>query len=118
MGHQVWVQIQAVLTTIVWSGIGSAIILKVVDIIIGLRVRPEVESEGLDIVEHGERAYQRLIETGRRLRAPASCRMVVHAGPECVSPPVPPPKTDRVPRSAGAPPCRDAADSGERAADG
>ncbi len=57
MGHQVWVQIQAVLTTVVWSGVGSAIILKIVDVIIGLRVRPEVESEGLDIVEHGERAY-------------------------------------------------------------
>ena len=57
MGHQVWVQIQAVLTTIVWSGVGSAILLKIVDVIIGLRVRPEVESEGLDINEHGERAY-------------------------------------------------------------
>lgn len=57
MGHQLWVQIQAVLFTIVWSGVGSLILYKVVDIIIGLRVRPEVESEGLDIVEHGERAY-------------------------------------------------------------
>ncbi len=57
MGHQVWVQIQAVLTTLVWSGVGSLILYKIVDIIVGLRVRPEVESEGLDIVEHGERAY-------------------------------------------------------------
>ncbi|MCX5514036.1 ammonia channel protein [Kaistia algarum] len=57
MGHQVWVQIQAVLFTIVWSGIGSAILYKIVDVIVGLRVRPEVESEGLDIQEHGERAY-------------------------------------------------------------
>ncbi|MCX5477700.1 ammonium transporter [Kaistia geumhonensis] len=57
MGHQVWVQIQAVLTTLVWSGVGSLILYKIVDIIVGLRVRPEIESEGLDIVEHGERAY-------------------------------------------------------------
>ncbi|MBZ9937958.1 ammonium transporter [Mesorhizobium sp. BR1-1-16] len=57
MGHQLWVQVQAVLFTLVWSGVGSLILYKVVDIIIGLRVRPEVESEGLDIVEHGERAY-------------------------------------------------------------
>ncbi len=57
MGHQVWVQIQAVLTTLVWSGVGSLILYKIVDIVVGLRVRPEVESEGLDIVEHGERAY-------------------------------------------------------------
>ncbi|MCX5494723.1 ammonium transporter [Kaistia dalseonensis] len=57
MGHQVWVQIQAVLFTLVWSAVGSAILFKIVDVIIGLRVRPEVESEGLDIVELGERAY-------------------------------------------------------------
>jgi Amt family ammonium transporter len=57
MAHQVWVQVQAVLFTLVWSGVGSAILYKIVDVIIGLRVRPEVENEGLDIVEHGERAY-------------------------------------------------------------
>jgi Amt family ammonium transporter len=45
------------LFTIVWSGIGSAILYKIVDVIVGLRVRPEIESEGLDIQEHGERAY-------------------------------------------------------------
>jgi Amt family ammonium transporter len=57
MGHQLWVQIEGVLFTVVWSGVGSAILYKIVDVIIGLRVRKEVESEGLDIVEHGERAY-------------------------------------------------------------
>ena len=57
MGHQVWIQIEAVLFTLVWSGVGSAILYKIVDVIVGLRVRKEVESEGLDIVEHGERAY-------------------------------------------------------------
>jgi Amt family ammonium transporter len=44
-------------TTLVWSGIGSAILYKVVDVIIGLRATVEVEREGLDLVEHTERAY-------------------------------------------------------------
>ncbi|BCP55767.1 ammonium transporter [Kaistia sp. 32K] len=57
MGHQLWIQAEGVLFTLVWSGVGSAILYKIVDVIVGLRVRPEVESEGLDIVEHGERAY-------------------------------------------------------------
>jgi Amt family ammonium transporter len=50
-------QIKGVLLTIVWSGVGSLIIYKIVDVIIGLRVSPEHEREGLDIAEHGERAY-------------------------------------------------------------
>jgi len=57
MGHQLWIQVEGVLFTLVWSGVGSAILYKIVDVIVGLRVRKEVESEGLDIVEHGERAY-------------------------------------------------------------
>ncbi|MBB5045630.1 Amt family ammonium transporter [Rhodopseudomonas rhenobacensis] len=44
-------------TTLVWSGIGSAILYKVVDVIVGLRATVEVEREGLDVVEHTERAY-------------------------------------------------------------
>jgi Amt family ammonium transporter len=50
-------QSKAVLTTLVWSGVGSAIIYKVVDVIVGLRVPIEAEREGLDISDHGERAY-------------------------------------------------------------
>jgi Amt family ammonium transporter len=46
-----------VLTTLVWSGVGSAIIYKVVDVLVGLRVPAEAEREGLDITAHGERAY-------------------------------------------------------------
>ena len=57
MGHQVWVQIEAVLTTIAWTGIGSIILYKVTDLIIGLRVSPEAEREGLDLSSHGEAAY-------------------------------------------------------------
>ncbi len=54
---QTWVQIQAVLVTIVWCGVGSAILYKVVDLIVGLRPSPEAEREGLDLTSHGEVAY-------------------------------------------------------------
>jgi Amt family ammonium transporter len=57
MGAQVWVQAQAVLTTLVWSGVVAFICYKVVDLTIGLRVKEEEEREGLDTVSHGERAY-------------------------------------------------------------
>jgi Amt family ammonium transporter len=53
MISQTW----GVCTTLVWSGIGSAILYKVVDVIVGLRATVEVEREGLDITEHTERAY-------------------------------------------------------------
>ncbi|HET7154187.1 MAG TPA: ammonia channel protein, partial [Hyphomicrobiaceae bacterium] len=56
-GTQVFAQAKAVLLTLVWSGIGSAIIYKVVDILVGLRVSVEQEREGLDLTDHGERAY-------------------------------------------------------------
>jgi ammonium transporter, Amt family len=42
---------------LVWSGVGSLILYKVVDILVGLRVPVEQEREGLDITDHGERAY-------------------------------------------------------------
>ena len=57
MGQQVLIQLKAVITTLVWSGAGSAILYWVVDMVIGLRVSPEKEREGLDISEHSERAY-------------------------------------------------------------
>lgn len=50
-------QAKAVLFTIVFSGVGSAILYKIVDVIVGLRVPADQEREGLDIAEHGERAY-------------------------------------------------------------
>ncbi|MBA3324914.1 MAG: ammonium transporter [Rhodobacteraceae bacterium] len=57
MGGQVWIQIVAVLITIVWCGVVSFVIYKLVDMIVGLRVAPDNEREGLDLAEHGERAY-------------------------------------------------------------
>jgi Amt family ammonium transporter len=54
---QVWAQCKGVLMTIVWCGIGSAIIYKIVDLAVGLRPTVEQEREGLDLNDHGERAY-------------------------------------------------------------
>ncbi len=57
LGAAFLAQVKAVTLTIVWSGVGSAILFKVVDLVIGLRVAPDQEREGLDLAEHGERAY-------------------------------------------------------------
>ena len=51
---QVWIQFVGTLATIIWSGVVSFVILKVIDAVIGLRVTKEVEVEGLDINLHGE----------------------------------------------------------------
>jgi len=56
---QVWIQCQAVVTTLVWSAVVSFIAYKVVDLLLGLRVSEEEEREGLDISSHGESAYNR-----------------------------------------------------------
>jgi len=57
MGTQVMAQIKGVLVTICWSGIASAVVFFLIKFTIGLRPSAETEEEGLDIVEHGERAY-------------------------------------------------------------
>ena len=59
IGGQVLIQLEAVLTTIVWSGVVSFIAFKLVDMVVGLRVTEEEEREGLDISSHGETAYHR-----------------------------------------------------------
>lgn len=58
MGTQVWLQAQGVITTIIWSGVVSVVAFKLVDMVIGLRVKEEEEREGLDIASHGETAYE------------------------------------------------------------
>jgi ammonium transporter, Amt family len=58
---QVIAQLKGVAVTILWSGIGSAILYKVVDLIVGLRPTVEAEREGLDITSHGETAYHSAI---------------------------------------------------------
>jgi Amt family ammonium transporter len=57
IGAQFWIQLKAVLITVVWSGVVSLIAYKIVDLVIGLRVPEDEEREGLDITSHGETAY-------------------------------------------------------------
>ncbi len=55
---QLWLQVYGVLATVVYCGIVTFVILKVVDLVIGLRVDEQVELEGLDVRLHGERGYE------------------------------------------------------------
>ena len=57
ISSQVIVQLTAVGTTVLWSGVVAFIAYKLVDLVIGLRVPEEEEREGLDITSHGESAY-------------------------------------------------------------
>ena len=54
---QMWIQFVDVAAVFVYCGVGTFIILKVIDMVIGLRVSPEVEREGLDINLHGETVH-------------------------------------------------------------
>ena len=57
IGQQVWIQAKSVLFTLVFSGVLTFVILKIVDAVVGLRVSSEQESVGLDLALHDERAY-------------------------------------------------------------
>jgi Amt family ammonium transporter len=57
IASQVMVQAKGVLVTVVYTAVASYIILKIVDLIVGLRVTEEEETEGLDTAQHGERGY-------------------------------------------------------------
>ena len=57
IGMQVWAQFLSIVVTIVWSGVLSFIILKIVDATIGLRVEEDEERQGLDLSQHNERGY-------------------------------------------------------------
>jgi len=57
IGAQLWIQIQGVLFTVVYTAVLTFIILKIVDAIIGLRVSEEDETVGLDLSQHNERGY-------------------------------------------------------------
>jgi Amt family ammonium transporter len=54
---QLIAQAKAVALTLVWSGVGSAIIFGIVKLMVGTRVSPEEETAGLDLSHHGERGY-------------------------------------------------------------
>ncbi len=59
IAHQLVVQAEGVLITVVWSSVVAFICYKIVDTVMGLRVPEEAEREGLDITSHGEAAYSR-----------------------------------------------------------
>jgi Amt family ammonium transporter len=57
MGRQVLVQLTGVLAVAAWSGVITWIVLKISDAMVGMRVQPEEETEGLDTVLHNETGY-------------------------------------------------------------
>ncbi|WML89599.1 ammonium transporter [Thiothrix lacustris] len=57
MMGQVFTQAKGVLLTVVWSGVVSFVLFKLIDMTMGLRVSEEDERQGLDTASHGERAY-------------------------------------------------------------
>jgi Amt family ammonium transporter len=57
IGGQLWIQIKSVLFTIFYTGTLSFIILKVLDVTMGLRVSEDEEQVGLDLSAHDERGY-------------------------------------------------------------
>lgn len=57
IGGQFWIQLVGLVATTVWSVVLSFVILKIVQAVVGLRVREDEENEGLDLSTHGERGY-------------------------------------------------------------
>jgi Amt family ammonium transporter len=76
--YQVVVQGTAVLAAIVYSGVGTFVILKLVGLVLPLRTSSGEETSGLDITAHGEEAYMNMsstmtaLESGSESRAPQS----------------------------------------------
>ncbi|QQP89352.1 ammonium transporter [Skermanella sp. TT6] len=56
-GAQVVTQLWGIAATIVWSAVASFVLLKVIDVVVGLRVSEDVEREGLDLALHGEAVH-------------------------------------------------------------
>lgn len=56
-GAQFLVQFKSVFITVIWTAVASVIILKIINAVSGLRVDEQVEIEGMDLSEHGERGY-------------------------------------------------------------
>jgi Amt family ammonium transporter len=56
-GRQLWIQLKGVLLTIAFVAVASYLLLKLVDLMLGLRVSEEQETEGLDLASHDERGY-------------------------------------------------------------
>ncbi len=57
IGGQLWIQFVSVIATLAYSAVGSFILLKAVDLVVGLRVTDDEEVTGLDITQHNEKGY-------------------------------------------------------------
>jgi len=57
LANQLWVQAIGVVATVVYTGIVSYVLLKLIALVIPLRVNDEAEQQGLDVVQHGETGY-------------------------------------------------------------
>lgn len=57
IGLQLWIQFKGVIFTVIYTGIITYVILKALDMVMGLRVNEESEQIGLDLSEHNERGY-------------------------------------------------------------
>jgi len=57
-GSQIWAQTLSVIVTIAWSGAVSFVVLKILDLTVGLRVSEDVEVSGLDLNLHDEQGYE------------------------------------------------------------
>jgi len=57
IGHQLGIQFISVVATIAYSAVGSFILLKVIDLVVGLRIADDEEVTGLDITQHNEKGY-------------------------------------------------------------
>jgi Amt family ammonium transporter len=54
---QVMTQIEGIGATLVWTAVVSFILLKVIDVVMGLRVSEDIEREGMDLAVHGEAVH-------------------------------------------------------------
>jgi ammonium transporter, Amt family len=57
LADQLVTQAVGVLATVVWCAVGTFVLLKLTQVLVGLRVTPEQETDGLDLSEHDERGY-------------------------------------------------------------
>jgi len=57
IGRQVWIQFVGSAATIAYSAVGTLILLKIIDMVVGVRVSEEEEATGLDITQHDEKGY-------------------------------------------------------------
>ena len=57
MGSQFGVQVLGVATAAAWLAVATYVLLKITQAVVGLRVSPEAETQGLDLASHGETGY-------------------------------------------------------------